>query len=138
MRITTQAEYGMLCILHLARRGPAVSVSAREVAELEGLPGQYCEKIFRQLRQADLVESVRGAGGGFRLARPPETISVKEGQPDGAQTARLTPSPPSAARASGAAVCAPSGWPSSRGSTDSWGRSGWRTSSARRRRSGSS
>jgi Rrf2 family protein len=68
----------MLCILHLARRGPAVSVSAREVAELEGLPGQYCEKIFRQLRQADLVESVRGAGGGFRLARPPETISVKE------------------------------------------------------------
>ena len=78
MRITTQAEYGLLCSLHLARRVPGVAVSAREIAELEGLPHQYCEKIFRQLRQAELVESVRGAAGGFRLARPPEAISVKE------------------------------------------------------------
>jgi Rrf2 family iron-sulfur cluster assembly transcriptional regulator len=78
MRITTQAEYGLLCVLHLARRGPGISVSAREIAEREGLPLQYCEKIFRQLRQAHLVESVRGAGGGFRLARLPETISVKQ------------------------------------------------------------
>ena len=78
MRITTQAEYGLLCILRLARRGPGPAVSAREVATLEGLPWQYCEKIFRQLRQAGLVESVRGAGGGFRLAREPAAISVKQ------------------------------------------------------------
>ncbi|MFN2432352.1 MAG: Rrf2 family transcriptional regulator [Gemmatimonadota bacterium] len=78
MRITAQAEYGLLCTLHLARRGAAFAVSAREVAEREGLPAQYCEKIFHQLRRAHLVESVRGAGGGFRLARPPTTISVKE------------------------------------------------------------
>lgn len=78
MRITTQAEYGLLCTLHLARRGPALPVSVRQVADREGLPAQYCEKIFRRLRRADLVESVRGAGGGFRLARPPEAISLKE------------------------------------------------------------
>jgi Rrf2 family protein len=78
MRITTLAEYGLLCTMHLARRPPGVAVSAREIAELEGLPVQYCEKIFRQLRQAGLVESVRGAGGGFRLVRPPEDISVKQ------------------------------------------------------------
>ena len=78
MRITTQAEYGLLCVLHLARRDPVLAVSAREVASLEGLPAHYCEKIFQQLRQADLVESVRGAAGGFRLARAPERISLKE------------------------------------------------------------
>lgn len=78
MRITTQAEYGLLCLIHLARRGEGIAISAREIAEVEGLPVQYCEKIFRQLRQAWLVESVRGAAGGFRLARTPEAISVKE------------------------------------------------------------
>jgi Rrf2 family protein len=78
MRITTLAEYGLLCTMHLARRPPAVAVSARQIAELEGLPVQYCEKILGQLRQAGLVESVRGAGGGFRLVRPPEDISVKQ------------------------------------------------------------
>ena len=78
MRITTQAEYGLLCVLHLARRGSGVAVSAREVAELENLPLPYCEKIFRQLRQAGLVGSVRGAGGGFRLARSAEAISLKD------------------------------------------------------------
>ncbi len=78
MRITTQAEYGLLCTLHLARRAPGVPVSAREIAEVEGLPSPYCEKIFRQLRRAGIVESVRGAGGGFRLARAPGGISVKE------------------------------------------------------------
>jgi Rrf2 family protein len=78
MRITTQAEYGLLCVLHLARRSDGVAVPVREVAELEGLPGHYCEKIFQQLRQAGLVESVRGAAGGFRLAREPEMISVKQ------------------------------------------------------------
>ncbi len=78
MRITTLAEYGLLCTLHLARRPAGVAVSAREIAELEGLPVQYCEKIFGQLRQAGLVESVRGAGGGFRLVRAPEEVSVKQ------------------------------------------------------------
>ncbi|MBA2565879.1 MAG: Rrf2 family transcriptional regulator [Gemmatimonadetes bacterium] len=78
MRITTQAEYGLLCALHLARRSPGVAVSAREVAQAEQLPGQYCEKIFRQLRQARLVESVRGASGGFRLARQADAISLKD------------------------------------------------------------
>jgi Rrf2 family protein len=78
LRITAQVEYSVLCILHLARRDPALAVSVRQVAEQEGLPVQYCEKIFRHLRQADLVESMRGAAGGFRLARPPERISLKE------------------------------------------------------------
>lgn len=78
MRVTSQAEYGLLCVLHLARRDPAVATSVRELAALEGLPLQYCEKIFRQLRQAQLVESVRGAGGGYRLARPAERISLKD------------------------------------------------------------
>ncbi len=78
MRFTTQAEYGLICTLHLARFGKDGPVAARELAERENLPADYTEKILRSLRQADLVHSVRGVSGGFELARPAEEITVKD------------------------------------------------------------
>ena len=78
MRFTTQAEYGLICALHLARHGDERPVAAREIAEIENLPGDYTEKVLRRLRQAGLVTSVRGVSGGFRLARDPSAISVKD------------------------------------------------------------
>lgn len=78
MRFTTQAEYGLICALHLARHGGSGPVAARELAEIEDLPADYTEKILRRLRQAGLVTSVRGVSGGFELARGPEAISVKD------------------------------------------------------------
>lgn len=78
MRFTTQAEYGLICCLHLARHGAAGPVAARELAEIEHLPADYTEKVLRRLRQAGLVTAVRGMSGGFQLARYPAAISVKE------------------------------------------------------------
>jgi Rrf2 family protein len=78
LRFTTQAEYGLICALHLARAGGERPVAARELAESENLPADYTEKILRRLRQAEIVTAVRGVSGGFTLARNPSAISVKD------------------------------------------------------------
>lgn len=78
MRITTWAEYGLIVAVHLARHGGARPVPAREIAEREGLPPDYVEQILLKLRRAGLVTSVRGARGGYYLARPPEDASVRD------------------------------------------------------------
>jgi Rrf2 family protein len=78
MRITTWAEYGMIVSVHLARRVGAAAVSARDVAECEGLPADYVEQILLKLRRAGLVSSVRGAKGGYLLARDPSEVSVRD------------------------------------------------------------
>jgi len=78
MRVTTWAEYGLIVSLHLARRMGNGPVAARDMAEREKLPADYVEQILLRLRRAGLVESVRGAHGGYLLAHPPEEITVKD------------------------------------------------------------
>lgn len=80
MRVTTWTEYSLIIVLNLARRsglelGP---VAARELAEVERLPGDYVEQILLRLRRAGIVQSVRGARGGYLLAREAATISVRD------------------------------------------------------------
>ena len=78
MRITTLAEYGAICALHLARRAAEGPVTGREIAELERLPVDYVEQILLRLRRAGLVRSTRGARGGYALARDSEQISIRD------------------------------------------------------------
>lgn len=78
MRITTWAEYGLICALHLARRAGAGPVTGREVATQERLPGDYVEQILLRMRRAGIVNSTRGARGGYALARDPGDISVRD------------------------------------------------------------
>jgi Rrf2 family protein len=78
MRITTWGEYGLLVSVNLARRAGGGPVAARELAEHEKLPHDYVEQILLRLRRAGLVASVRGAKGGYHLARAPHTITVKD------------------------------------------------------------
>jgi Rrf2 family protein len=78
VRITTWAEYGLIVAVHLARNGGEKPVPAREIAEREGLPPDYVEQILLKLRRAGLVTSVRGARGGYYLARPAEDVSVRD------------------------------------------------------------
>ncbi len=80
MRTTTLTEYSLIISLHLAKRrgdgrGP---IAARELAEAERLPGDYVEQILLRLRRAGLVDSVRGAKGGYLLARDPEEMTVHD------------------------------------------------------------
>lgn len=80
MRVTTWTEYSLIISLHLARRGRGAGepVAARELADSERLPADYVEQILLRLRRAGLVESVRGAKGGYYLARDPSAISVRD------------------------------------------------------------
>jgi Rrf2 family protein len=78
VRITTQAEYGLICALHLARRTLDGPVTGREIATRERLPADYVEQIMLKLRRAGIVTSTRGAHGGYHLARAAEQISVRD------------------------------------------------------------
>ncbi len=78
MRVTTWAEYGLIVSLHLARFGGRRPTPARDMAEREGLPPDYVEQILLKLRRAGLVRSVRGAKGGYYLAKSPAEITVKD------------------------------------------------------------
>ncbi len=78
MRITTWAEYGLICALHLARRVGEGPVTGREIAAKERLPADYVEQILLRLRRAAIVRSTRGARGGYSLARDADTISVRD------------------------------------------------------------
>jgi len=76
MRVTTLTEYSLIIAIHLARREGVGPVSAREIAATEHLPADYVEQILLRLRRAGLVDSVRGARGGYSLARPPADVTV--------------------------------------------------------------
>jgi Rrf2 family protein len=78
VRITTWAEYGIICALHLAKRAAEGPVTGREIAGIERLPADYVEQILLRLRRADIIRSTRGAHGGYALARPPAQVSVRD------------------------------------------------------------
>jgi Rrf2 family protein len=78
VRITTLAEYGVICALHLARRVAEGPITGREIAEVEQLPADYVEQILLRLRRAGLIRSTRGAHGGYMLAREASDISIRD------------------------------------------------------------
>jgi Rrf2 family protein len=78
VRITTWAEYGLICSLHLARRVEEGPVTGRDIAAKERLPADYVEQILLRLRRAEIVRSTRGARGGYVLARPSAEITVRD------------------------------------------------------------
>jgi len=78
VRITTWAEYGVICALHLAKRASEGPVAGRELAERERLPADYVEQILLRMRRAGIVTSTRGAKGGYVLARPASEITVRD------------------------------------------------------------
>ena len=78
MIFTTKAEYGVRLLVELGRQDGATPVSLKAIAEAEGLPLAYLERIVALLKKAGLVESTRGAHGGYRLTRDPSEIHMDE------------------------------------------------------------
>ena len=79
MKISAKAEYACLAILALARPAcGAAPVRIRDIAESHGIPERYLVQILLQLKGAGLVQSTRGAAGGYKLARGADRISLGE------------------------------------------------------------
>src|SRR3954453_161759 len=78
MMFSTKAEYGIRVLVELAARGGTSPVPLTEIAESNGLPLAYLEHLVARLRKAGLVESRRGARGGYLLARPADDITMAE------------------------------------------------------------
>ncbi len=70
--------YGLTAVVELARRLDQGPVQIRDIAESHGIPQHYLEQILVALKKSGIVESVRGAQGGYSLARPPAVIPVED------------------------------------------------------------
>jgi len=78
MRLSKRCEYGIKAAVRLARKHGQGYVQSRELADTEALPAKFLESILLTLRGAAILESKVGAGGGYRLSRPPDQISVSD------------------------------------------------------------
>ena len=78
MKISAQEEYGLRCLLQLARAPQGQLVTVREIAAKEGLSSPYAEKLLRVLAKAGLVHSVRGTKGGYVMNRPATSVTLGE------------------------------------------------------------
>ncbi|MEW6397872.1 MAG: Rrf2 family transcriptional regulator [Bacillota bacterium] len=76
MKLSTKGRYGVKAMYELARTGRAGPLPLHVIARRQGLSQHYLEQLVGPLREAGLVRSVRGAQGGYELARPPEEITV--------------------------------------------------------------
>lgn len=78
MKFSSTEEYGLRCLLQMAKKGPNGTTTIMELAHKEDLTPAYVAKIMSILRKGGLVQSIRGQSGGYQLSRPPQEINVNE------------------------------------------------------------
>ena len=76
MKLTTKGRYAVTAMLDLALHYDRGAVTLADIAHRQGISLSYLEQLFARLRRHRLVDSIRGPGGGYSLARDPEQISV--------------------------------------------------------------
>lgn len=76
MKLTSKGRYAVTAMLDVALNSQEKPVSLAEVSERQGISLSYLEQLFARLRKHGLVASVRGPGGGYRLGKDPEQISI--------------------------------------------------------------
>jgi Rrf2 family transcriptional regulator, cysteine metabolism repressor len=78
MTFTAKEDYGLRAMLDIAANGARGPVQAREIALRQRIPEQFLEQLLATLRRAELIRSIRGAGGGYALAIEAHRLSVGE------------------------------------------------------------
>ena len=76
MKISTKGRYGLRALIDVAEHGEDCPVSISSIASRQDISERYLEQLMAMLKKADLIQSVRGAGGGYVLAKKMEHISV--------------------------------------------------------------
>jgi Rrf2 family protein len=78
VRLIAREEYGLRCLLQVARSPGRKPIAIPEIADSEGLSPEYAGRLLQVLRHGGLVTSSRGPAGGYRLARRASEISIRE------------------------------------------------------------
>lgn len=78
MKVSSKGRYAVMAMADLAREGPGQTVTLAEIASRQEISQSYLEQLFARLRRAGIVKSVRGPGGGYRLARVAGEIDIAE------------------------------------------------------------
>lgn len=78
MRVSARADYALRAAAELAVVEPDGRLKRDQIAALQGIPVEYLESVLLALKHAGIVQSQRGSGGGFRLARPATDISLAD------------------------------------------------------------
>ncbi len=78
MKFSTQEEYGLRCLIRIAKSPSPNGLTIPEISELEGLSTAHVGKLLRILRLGEFIESSRGQTGGYKLSRPPDEIIIGE------------------------------------------------------------
>jgi len=76
MKLTTRGHYSVKALLDLSLQPSSEPVSVKVIALRQDIPAPYLEKLLIEMRRAGLVQSIRGAAGGYKLAMSPEKISL--------------------------------------------------------------
>jgi len=78
MRITARVAYASLAVFELALQPPSDRVQAKQIAEKRQIPLKFLEQILIQLKNSGIVKSIRGASGGYLLAKSADDITLKD------------------------------------------------------------
>lgn len=78
MKLSAQEEFGLRCLLAIAKQGEGASLTIAEISEMEGMSTSHVGKILSILRQSGILVSTRGQTGGYALARDPSRIVVRD------------------------------------------------------------
>ena len=78
MKLSTKGRYAMIALVDLAIEGEKGLVSLGEISDRQNISLNYLEQLFLKLRRVDIISSVRGPGGGYKLAKSAEAIRVSD------------------------------------------------------------
>jgi Rrf2 family protein len=78
MKLTSKSEYALLAMVYLARQPADVYIRVETIAEQQGIPPKFLEQILLVLKRGRYLASLKGHNGGYRLALPPEQITLAD------------------------------------------------------------
>ncbi|HKI34644.1 MAG TPA: Rrf2 family transcriptional regulator [Gemmataceae bacterium] len=78
MKLSRASSYALAALAHLAREKPDAPLASHDMAKAEGTPKRYLLKVLGSLADVGILRSLRGPGGGYRLARPAKDVTLLE------------------------------------------------------------
>ncbi len=78
MRMSMKTDYGLIALKHISTQSGTRLVNAREISTAFNLPPNLLAKILQSLSQSGIIEAQKGSGGGYRMTRDPESVTLTE------------------------------------------------------------